>query len=231
MSSQKRRDLPTPGSPTTATTLSVPQGRSVEGIPELLQLRVPADEAREAAPRCGFEAGAGGVGSHQLEHLDRLTESLDRYRAELGDLDEGFGQVQRLGGEQDAAGRRELLNARCQVRRLAHSRVVHAQIAADRAHHDLSGVDADADLHLHALGAAKLLRIAAHDVLHPERRVARSYGMIFLGERRAEEGHDAVAHDLVHGALIVVDGVHHALDDGVEDLPGFLRVSIGEQLH
>jgi hypothetical protein len=37
---------------------------------------------------------------------------------------------------------------------LAHGGVVHAEIAADRAHHDVAGVEADADLHFHALRAA-----------------------------------------------------------------------------
>jgi hypothetical protein len=53
----------------------------VEGAPELLQLRVPADEAREPPPRCGLEAGAGGAGPHQLKHLHRLAQPLDRHRA------------------------------------------------------------------------------------------------------------------------------------------------------
>src|SRR5207244_6016680 len=93
------------------------QAGPVEGAAELLQLRTPADEAREPPPRCGLEAGAGGAGPHQLEHLDRLTEPLDRHRAEWSHLDEALGQVQRLGGEPDAAGRRELSMraARCAV--------------------------------------------------------------------------------------------------------------------
>jgi hypothetical protein len=131
--------------------LAVAQEGPVEGVAELLQLRGPADEAREPPLRRGLEAGAGGVGAHELEHLDRLGEPLDRHRAERGDLDEAFGQVQRLGGEPDAAGGRELLHAGRQVRGLAHGGVVHAEIAPDRAHDDVSGVDADADLHLHAL--------------------------------------------------------------------------------
>jgi hypothetical protein len=34
--------------------------------------------------------------------------------------------------------------------------------------------------------------------------------MILVGEERAERGHDAIAHDLVDGALVAVDGFHHA---------------------
>src|SRR5215475_8179946 len=134
--------------------LATPPTRPIEGVPELLKLRVPADEACEA-PACRYlEAGAGGAGSHQLEYLDWVSEPFDRNRTERGDLDEAHAQVERRGGEPDATGCRELLHAGGQVRGLPHGRVVHAQVAADRADHDVAGVEADADLHLEALSAA-----------------------------------------------------------------------------
>jgi hypothetical protein len=134
--------------------LAPSQTRPIESVSEVLKLRVPADEAREPPARRGLEAGAGGAGPHQLEHLDRLCDPLDRHRAERGDLDEAFTKVERLGGEPDAAGCRELLHAGSKVRRLPHGRVVHAQVAADRADYDVAGVEADADLHLEAVSAA-----------------------------------------------------------------------------
>ncbi len=102
---------------------------------------------------------------------------------------------------------------------------------ADRAHHDVAGVEADADLHLHALRAAQLLRVAPHAVLHPEGGIAGPHGVVLVGERRAEERHDPVAHHLVDGALVVVDGLHHALEHRIEELAGLFGVAVGEQLH
>src|SRR5262249_57667606 len=99
---------------------------------------------------------AGGTGANKLEHLNRRTKSLDRHRAKRGDLDEALGKAQRLLGKPDAASWRELFHAGRQVRGLPHGRVVHAQIAADRAHYDIARIDPDADLHLHALHSAKL---------------------------------------------------------------------------
>jgi len=55
--------------------------------------------------------------------------------------------------------------------------------------------------------------------------------VIFEGKRRAEERHDAVAHDLVDGALVAMDGLDHPLEDRVQELPGLLRVPISQQLH
>ena len=55
--------------------------------------------------------------------------------------------------------------------------------------------------------------------------------MVLVGERRAEERHDPVAHHLVDGALVAVDGLHHVLEDGVEELARLLGIAVGEQLH
>ena len=55
--------------------------------------------------------------------------------------------------------------------------------------------------------------------------------MILMGDRRPEQRHDAIAHDLVDGALVAVHGVHHAFEHGVEELPGLLGIAVGQQLH
>ena len=52
-----------------------------------------------------------------------------------------------------------------------------------------------------------------------------------MGKRGPKQGHDAIAHDLVHRALIAMHGRHHALEDRVEELPRFLGVTVGEQFH
>jgi hypothetical protein len=55
--------------------------------------------------------------------------------------------------------------------------------------------------------------------------------MVFVCQRRAEQGHDPVAHHLVHRALVVMDGLHHALQHGVEEPARLFRIPIGEDLH
>ena len=117
------------------------------------------------------------------------------------------------------------------MRRLADRRVVHVQIVADGADDDLAGIQPDADLDHGRLRAAHLLRVLLHALLHPERRVARPHRVILVGEGRAEEGHDPVAHHLVHGALVAVDGLHHVLEHGIEELARLLGIAVGEQLH
>ena len=55
--------------------------------------------------------------------------------------------------------------------------------------------------------------------------------MVLMGDRRPKQRHDAVAHDLVHGALVAVHGVHHALQHRVEELARLLGIAVGQQLH
>src|SRR5262245_50152047 len=55
--------------------------------------------------------------------------------------------------------------------------------------------------------------------------------MILVGYRRTEQRHDAVAHHLVHRALVVMHGLHHSLEHGVEQLARILGITVGQQLH
>jgi hypothetical protein len=117
------------------------------------------------------------------------------------------------------------------MRRLPHRRVVHVQIIADRAHHHRAGVQPDADLYIKPLAPAQLRGIAADGVLHAQGGIAGAHGMIFMGERRPKEGHDAVAQHLIDRPLVAVHGLHHPFEDGIEDGPRLLWVAVGQQLH
>jgi hypothetical protein len=117
------------------------------------------------------------------------------------------------------------------VRRLPHRRVVHAEIGADGADHHLARVDADPDVDQRAVLAAGLLGVAADPLLDPEGGIAGAHRVVLVGDGGAEQRYDAVAHDLVHGPLVAVDGLDHAFEDGVQELPRLLRVTVGEQFH
>ena len=73
------------------------------------------------------------------------------------------------------------------------------------------------------VSATHLLGIPADSGLHVERGIARPHGVILVRERRAEQRHDAVTHDLVHGALVPVDRLHHAFEHGVQEFARLLR--------
>ena len=211
--------------------LTVTVAGELLGAAELLQLGVAADEPRQPAPGGRLQAGPRRARPRHLVDLHGVGEPLHRHGAERLHLDVALGQRQRLGRDHDRAGIGELLHPRGQVRRLADGRVVHVEIAADGAHDDLPGVQPDADLDHGRVRASHLVRVLLHALLHPERRVAGPHRVVLVGERRAEERHDPVAHHLVDRALVAVDRLHHALEHGVEELARLLGIAVGEQLH
>ena len=55
--------------------------------------------------------------------------------------------------------------------------------------------------------------------------------MIFMSQRRAEQRHDPIAHDLIDCSFIAVHCLHHVFEDWVEKFPRFLGIAVGQQLH
>ncbi len=167
----------------------------------------------------------------QLEHLDGTGQAPDGYPPQGLRLYIALGQAQRVRGQQARAGTSKLFQARRQMCRLAHSRVVHAQVAADGAHHDLAGIEADANLDVDAARAAKLGGVVTYRFLHAEGGITGANGVVLVGEGRPEERHDAVAHHLVDRAFVAVDRFHHQLEHRLEDRVRLLRIPVGKHLH
>jgi hypothetical protein len=63
-----------------------------------------------------------------------------------------------------------------------------------------------------------------------ERGVQRPAGMVLVGNGRSKERHDAVAGELVDGALPAVDGIPHELEGAVHDDMELFRVERAGQL-
>ena len=211
--------------------LAVALARSPQRLPQQLDLRVTADEAREPARGSGVQPAPHRARARQLEDLDWCCHPLHRHRTARGYLHETLGEGQRLGSQQGGPGLGHLLHARGQVRALTHRRVVHVEIRPDRPNHHVTRVQTHADLDGHPETAKHALGVPLHRLLHPQRGVTGPHGVILVGQRRAEQRHDPVAHDLVDGALVAVDRLHHVLEHGVEELARFLWIAIGQQLH
>src|SRR5262245_16134898 len=81
------------------------------------------------------------------------------------------------------------------------------------------------------MGTKHLFGVSFDRFLHAEGGIAGAHRVVLVRQRRTEQRHDAVAHDLVDGALVAVDGLHHLLEHGVEELPCLLGIAVGEQLH
>src|SRR2546426_12423729 len=93
----------------------------------------------------------------------------------------------------------------------------HVQVVADGPHHHLAAMQPDPAGDGHAAGPPDLAGILLHRRLHSKGGIAGPHGVVFMGDGGAEECHDAVAHNLVHGPLIATHGRHHAFEHGVEN--------------
>ncbi len=223
--------LPDPGVADHRGDLPLSLAGLSERAPELIDLRVASHEAAQPPAGGHLEPRPRGGGAGQLVDVDRLRPPLDLHGTQGSDLHIAFGQAQRPGGDEGRPGRRHLLQAGRQVRGLPHRRVVHAEIAAYGADDHLPRVQADADVGAHGLRPPERLGVAGHGLLHLERRVAGAHGVVLVGDRRAEQRHDPIAHDLVDGPLIPVDRLHHSLEHRIEELARLLGIAVDQELH
>jgi hypothetical protein len=66
---------------------------------------------------------------------------------------------------------------------------------------------------------------------HGQGRVTGTNRVVLEGHRRPEQGHDAVAHDLVHRAVVQMNRIHHELDHRLQDGTRLLGIPTRQQLH
>ena len=55
--------------------------------------------------------------------------------------------------------------------------------------------------------------------------------MVLVGDGCPEQCHDPVAHHLIHGPLVAVNRLHHALEHRVEEFARLLGIAVGQELH
>src|SRR5215831_6041103 len=211
--------------------LAMPLADLFESGPELLHLRIAPDELAQAPEDGGLKPSPHLPRRDHLADLDGSLETSHRHGAHRLNLDEALHETAGLGGDPDGSGRSQLLHAGRQMSRLADRRVVHAEIRADRANHNVARIQADPDSHGDTVGPKRFARVSLHRLLHPQRGVTSTDRVILMGERGPEQRHDPVAHDLIHRPLVVVNRLHHALQHRIEELARFLGVAIGEELH
>jgi hypothetical protein len=103
------------------------------------------------------------------------------------------------------------------------------QVVPNGANDDFARVRPHAHLDFQAMGPAHVLRIAPQRSLHRQRRVTGPDGVVFMGQGRAEQGHDAVPQHLVDRAFVAVHGVHHGVQGRVQESLGLFRVEVADQ--
>src|SRR5499426_1246296 len=175
--------------------LAMPLADLFESGPELLHLRIAPDELAQAPEDSGLKPSPHLPGRDHLADLDGRLETSHRHGAHRLNLDEALHETACLRGDPDGSGRSQLLHAGCQMSRLAYRRVVHAEIRADGANHDVAGIQADPDSHGDAVGPKCLTRVSLYRLLHPQGGVASPYRVVLVSKRGAEQRHNPVTHD------------------------------------
>ena len=194
--------------------------RAPERPSEALLLRVPAEEAGQAAggadvpPRPRRRPPVQGI------EPDGALDGL-RPIAERGDVDEALRAPRRVGRQCRAAGRRQRRDPPRQPDHGAHGLDAGGVIGAcRRPDYHLAGMESDPQGDAHWTAAAA----AAQRLLHGQRGEAGAHGVVLMGHRGAEHRRDAVGLHRCHAAVVAVDRIAYRLQAGGEAADGELGV-------
>ena len=123
------------------------------------ELVLAPDQRRETLAVQRLEAALGATLAFDPPGRERLGEALEALRAEVGQLEQPADQPARRLADDHAARRRERLQPRREVRRLAdHGLLLRRALADQLADHDQAGRDADPRRQRLAAGVAELRR-------------------------------------------------------------------------
>ena len=167
----------------------------------------------------------------ELEDLDRVPRPLHWGTPQRRKLEVALDQVRRALGHADAARLGQRLHALRQAHRVTLRGVVHAQVVADLADHDLARVQPDPHAEVEPAFDAQFVRVVPHLIPQPECRVARPLGVVLVRDRSTEERHDPVTGVLVDRALEAVHAVGQDREEALQDRVPDLRVQSLGELH
>ena len=137
----------------------------------------------------------------------RLGLALEPERRQRLDGDRVAHEPVRLAAQEDLAGLRRLLQPRRQVHRVAHREALRPSRAAGD---DFTRVDPGAGDESCPPPLRELLVERTEIVAHVRRRARRAQGVVLMRHRNPEDGHDRVADELLHHALVALDRrAHH----------------------
>ena len=174
-----------------------------------MQLALAPDERRREAFDAAQRAG-GDAQADQAEGRDGGGIALEAERGQRLEFEQGAGELVDGLRDQDGAGVGVLLQARRQVDRVADGGVVHHQAGTHAAHDHRAAVQADVQAQLLvAVALLYLLVEERHLGLHVERGADGHFGVVFLGDGRAKDGHDAIPDELIDHALKLIDAARH----------------------
>ena len=172
---------------------SLALAESVKALVEQRHFLVAADQRRgdtlksSCSSRHRLDAG-------NLEGLDRGLLALHLDGAARIEVELGLHQPVGIGADQNRSGVRGRLQPRRNIGRVAHRGVFRPDRVADESENGGAGVDAHSQIEVDAMAALDDLRVLPGGLLNVEPGAYRPFGIVFVGDRRAEEGQNGISH-------------------------------------
>ena len=124
----------------------------------------------------------------------------------------------RVVGDQHLASRREGLHTSGEVHSRPDRGVLRATQRPDVHDDHTAGVHTDAHFELHIILRRQPPVDVCHGELHAEGAGDRLRRVVVTGNRGTKDDEDRVADNLVDGAIVPADDVHHRVEVEIEDL-------------
>ena len=202
----------------------------VEAFRQRPELTVSTDEWGQPAFSLDVQTRPSRPWRNHLPRVHRLRLPLEREGPKGARMEIVADETVRRFGDDDASGIGGLLHPGRDVRRVAHRRVVHPQVAPDAADDDEAGVKSLPHPEADTAAPLQFVPVALEGPLNAERGMHRALRMIFVSDGRPEERHDAVAEELVDRALVAMDLGQHQLEGASHEPVDVLRIqSLGHR--
>ena len=192
--------------------------RGVDRLSEQGELALPADE-RAAAPARPGAGGQDGPLGHPGPHRFAAALGLDLAERRVAHRRGGWPGTW-PGPTTTWPGRGDPLQPAGDVDHVAHGGVV--AVGPQRPDQHLAGVDADAHLEV---GHAGRRRPVGQRLEHLQGGPYGPVGVVLVGDRGAEHGHDGVAENLVDPAAVRGDVVGQGGEHGVDEVLDLLGIA------
>ena len=176
----------------------------LEALKQQLQLALATDKGCQPPLSLYLQARAGDAGRDHFPGTHRLGLSLESKRPQWSGVEVACHKAVRGLGNQDPPRVSRRLETRRHVRRVPHRSVVHAQIVPDAPYYHEPSIEALPHLEADPLLALEFRLVALQGLADPQGCKDGAPCMILVRNRRSEEGHNAVAEELVHCPLVAV---------------------------
>ena len=219
------------GFPHQAYRLSLAGERQFHNLLQMLELPLAPHERGQPAEAGDIERAACRPHPPQSEDPERLARPLHLLLAEVAKIEVARDEPGSVLSQVDGAGLRRRFHPLPEADRVTERGVIEAEVVTDRPHHDLARVEAETQPEVDLVLCLEPARELGDGVADRQRRVAGAPGVVFVGDRGAEQRHRAVAGERVDLALKAVDLLGDQREKAIDHREPALRTEALRDAH